>query len=763
MKSIKPRLITILRFKLLFLLIIIVISFSCDPSVKVIENDQLRLVFAVKPVPQLLEFVQKSSQQNLLASDDEQSMFAFEIAQPEGKSLVIDSRSAKSGSLKLKRNANSQYIIIKYKGLGPSGNIGIKINGVMESGDPFIKWSIAIDNPGLEKITAVKFPYVKAVPGIGSPDDDFIVAPYFPGGLIENPSKNWRENYSVEWPFPGGQSVQFFSYQDYTSGFYLASMDTMGYNRSLRVIKQGEKDFILLQEYRLSEQPVSDWVSPYQVVLGVTSGTWQKTADIYKKWALNQYWCTKTLAEKDDIPEYWKQGPCAYTVEVRKYDKNKYCNGSLYPDLLNHLQSFRRYIDWPVMPFLAGWENYRRWTGGAYFPVFDEIHAKEAIRQIRKDNFQPFIYLSGFCYTFRNQGVDSSLVPGWEDYAGSMVIDRNSKPKIAILNESSPGKPWIRYSHLFCTAAPETKKFFRSVIDNAHALGIDIIQMDQTTPGAGDACYSNDHGHKPGRGVYQSITFRELLDDMRKYGKSLTPDFMLFHEESHEELIPYLDGFHTREYTEGTWYRSAPGIRGIPLFSYLYHEFALTYGGGIRLSSTKDLKSVRDHALNIVTGKTPGVSVWSNHNSIIDIHKDQVRMLRNHANLLKTEAQRFLMLGKMIHSLEFEVPSVDLEFSASNRPEGVPYMEKAVLTSSWQSPEGLVGHCLVNITDTVQPLHLQLDARNAEGWSKADIDIYSADKHEECRNLFKNVTLPQAYDLALAPDAAVFFVMRKPK
>ena len=76
-------------------------------------------------------------------------------------------------------------------------------------------------------------------------------------------------------------------------------------------------------------------------------------------------------------------------------------------------------------------------------------------------------------YTYWNEGRDSSLVPGWELYLGSLVIDRESgKPKTFLLNESSPGagNVWKRHSYEFCPSAPETKKFFRSVIGNTHAL-----------------------------------------------------------------------------------------------------------------------------------------------------------------------------------------------------------------------------------------------------------------------------------------------------
>jgi hypothetical protein len=170
---------------------------------------------------------------------------------------------------------------------------------------------------------------------------------------------------------------------------------------------------------------------------------------------------------------------------------------------------------------LPGWENHRRWTAGAYFPIFDEARAKPVLKHLSDDGFRPFVYLSGLYDTYWNEGRDGGDVPGWEPHVGDFVIDAaTGKPKTFVLDESSPKKDsiWRRHSYAFCPAAAGTRVFFRSVIDRLHAAGIDIVQMDQTTSGASDACACAAHGHPVGPGVYQSQAFRALLSDMRRYG-----------------------------------------------------------------------------------------------------------------------------------------------------------------------------------------------------------------------------------------------------
>ena len=190
-------------------------------------------------------------------------------------------------------------------------------------------------------------------------------------------------------------------------------------------------------------------------------------------------------------------------------------------------------------------------------------------------------------------------------------------------------------------------------------------------------------------GLYQSRAFWELLDAMREHGKRRSPDFVLFHEEPHEQLIPHLDGFHVREYYEKRWYRGYPGAIGIPLFSYLYHEFAAGYGGdSASLSKDNSRWNVRCHAMNLVAGRTPGGSIWSSHQNMFDAHPDQIAMIRNHCRLLKTRAKDFLMLGTMLHPYELAVPQVAIGIPVQRDGkwvrEDVP--TPAILTSSWQSP-----------------------------------------------------------------------------
>ncbi|MFZ2644423.1 MAG: DUF6259 domain-containing protein [Verrucomicrobiia bacterium] len=735
-----------------------------DAGVVTLENRALRLEIRKSPVPHIERMVHKASGQAVVTAPSNKSLFSIILAKEDGSLETIESTAAGGSDI-----STADKVVLKFTKFAKL-DLAAEVTVECSEKNPLTLWSIRIVNNTGRRLKAVRFPQLLAVPTIGDGKDDYLVLPALAGALIENPAENWHNGRSVTMRYPGDMSAQFLAYQDRSAGVYLAGMDTAGHPMLLGMLKQKD-GFRCWHEFTVvtdePKTPGGVWQSPYPVALGVTQGRWCDTADIYKQWAVRQKWCAKTLAVRRDIPAWWKDGPDVHVVEVRTYDNKRTCTGSYYPKLQEHLRVFREKIDGPIVPMLAGWENHRRWTGGDYFPVFDSDNARQVISQLRRDGFRSFFYLSGLFYTYQNEGRDGGEIPAAQKHTAACVLDeKTGKPKEYVLNESSPSGDWKRHSYQFCVSAPQTKKFFCDVIDQAHALGVDVLQMDQTIFGAGDACYSTSHGHTPGAGLYQSRAFWDLLDAMRQHGKRLSPDFVLFHEEPHEQLIQHLDGFHMREYYEKRWYRGHPGAVGIPLFSYLYHEFASGYGGdSAGLSKENNRWNVRCHAMNLVAGRTPGGSIWSSHQNMFDAHPDQIAMIRNHSRLLKTRAKEFLMLGRMLHPFELDTPKVAIGIPTQRNGKWVreDLPTPAILTSSWQSSDGRIGHLFVNIAETRQPLKVNLDTRNAPAANLYNAEIHRSTAGESFRPLWQDVKVPKEFAAELEPMETVFVELRGSK
>ena len=206
-------------------------------------------------------------------------------------------------------------------------------------------------------------------------------------------------------------------------------------------------------------------------------------------------------------------------------------------------------------------------------------------------------------------------------------------------------------------------------------------------------------------------------------------------------------------------YRRHPGAVGIPLFSYLYHEYAIGYGGDSAvLHPSSDRRMLRAHAVNLVTGRTPGGSIWSSQQNMYNAHTDQITMLRNHCRLLKTRAREFLLLGRMLHPYELDVPKLTFRWTvgAGENAKTETTEDPAILTSSWQSPSGKVGHLFVNISDKPQPMTVQLDTRNAPGWPECDVAFCSSEEGSTLRSLWKHTSLPREFSRELQPLEGLF-------
>ncbi len=730
----------------------------------VMENSSVSLVVSQWPSPHISRLTHKASGGVLVDKPERTRMFTIVLAKPDGQEYV-DSSYARATRVAVERVASGREVVITFSDF-PNLALTARVRGVCADGDALTRWSMEVHNDTGRKIDFVRFPSITAVPAIrGGADDDFIVLPCLPGTLIQKPWENWKDWDGVWLRYPGDMSAQFLAYQDASAGVFFAALDPLGQVKSL-VIQKLNDGFEIVNEYFPPADTGKDWQSPYPVAIGVSQGTWMDSADIYKAWAVGQPWCAKTLARRDDIPEWWKQGPMVHVCSVRTYDQNWIQSGSYYPSISRHLEYLKEKTGGPIVAMLADWENHRRWTAGDYFPVFDEANAKKVIPQIKKKGFKPFFFLSGLFYTFANEGLNPSKPEVPERYFPGFVIDgKTGKPRVFTLDESYPDKPWTRRSYSFCAASPLAVDFFRKTIDSAIALGVDVLQMDQVVEGAGQPCFSQSHGHAPGSGLYQTEGYLALLEDMSAYGKKQSPDFALFTEEPHERLIPYLDGFHMREYKEKEWYREFPGAIGIPLFTYLYHEYAIGYGGdNIQLDSDYTAASwnVRCHAVNLVTGKTPATVVWFWQKSLYTADQRQFEMLRNHARLLEAGARPYLMEGRMLHPYAVSGPAITYKFGRTREGKWgmVEFSESSVLTSSWQSPQGGVGHVFVNLSRDRQTLEIDLDTRNAPGFALSDVSVFRSTGRNAFAPLWKSVSLPKRYSTELKPGEVLFVEIR---
>jgi hypothetical protein len=730
------------------------------------QSDALALTVRTTPVAHVARITHRGSGVELLNDSAPTPLFTLNLG-PEGEGAVtLTSLQAASSTAQVLTDLSvlgGQVVEMVY-GNFPVAGLTVTASISVPTTGPLTCWTLRLHSDTPIEVRSVRFPQLAAVQAIGeSPDDDVLVVPTCPGALIRNPVGAWGANQSITLRYPGDMSAQFLAFQDAKAGLYFASQDPDATPRRLGVQRR-PMGFDFSHEYVCGPGKLTDWQTPYPCAVGVTQGMWCDSADLYKAWAVKQKWCTKRLSEREDIPDWWKAGPLVHVCEVRTYGAEGVETGSYYPKLREHVATLRAKTDSPVVAMLAGWERWRRWSAGEYFPMFDQDNARPVIQQLRADGVRPFVFLSGLFWTFLNEGANGNTPPVPDQWKPAFVRDpKTGELQEFVLNESRPGGTWKRHSYQFCVCAPGTREFLHQVVDRAHEEGIDVVQMDQTVSGGGAACGAAEHGHPAGPGAYQTRDFIALLADMRAYGKAKSPDFVLFHEEPHEELIPVLDGFHVREYKERFWYRGTPGAVGIALFSYLYHEYAIGYGGdSCPISTRKDPWNTRCHAVNLITGRTPGISVWGSQSVVENCDPDPLTIVREHTHLLQRGGKDFLMLGKMLHPLVLKVPDYTYKISVQDSKgwHQEPFTEQAVLTSSWESADGRIAHVFVNPTPEAQALVVNLPTDLPRRGSASTVQLYSSADGEQFGDVPFTKGQPYRLERQIAPLEVLCVVLR---
>ncbi len=718
----------------------------------VVQNPSVALRWRATPVPQLLGIVHRGSATELLAAPAGGRLFTINLGAPGQPAASFGSEQATQGALRVEPAAGGQRLTADYGGF-PQAGLAVQVTVLVPATGPLTTWSISLRTTAPVALRSVVFPQVMAAPAIGRSEDDVLVVPSLPGVLIRNPAQAWPARYPCQVRYPGDMSLQFIAYQDATAGLYLSSQDRDGHPRRLGADKRPE-GYAFEHEYTIEAGERATWAGRYPCVLGVTQGSWLDSADLYKAWAVQQPWCRRRLSERSDVPAWLKAGPLVHVCSMRTYGPGSVETGSYWPQVLDHVATLRQKVAGDIVLMTADWERDRRWSAGPYFPMPYEGQARPILQQLRRQGVRPFVFLSGLFWTFHNEGVNGNRPEVPEALKTAFVTDpATGQLGVYKLGESHGTVVWVRHSHQFCPSHPATTAWLCGVIDQAHERGIDVVQMDQTTGGTGAACGDPKHGHVVGPGRYQTTDFVRLLDTARRHGKQLTADFALMHEEPHEELIPYVDCFHVREYKERYWYRGKPGAVGIPLFDYVYHEYAMGYGGdSAGMSNRPDPFAVRVFAVNLLTGRTPGFSLWSTHERVKDGEAAQYAMLRQHTVLLQQGAAPFLMLGRMLHPLPLQVPEMTYHLPAKRGDKWVrePFAEPAVLTTSWQAPDGRVLHLLVNPTPQAVPVDVPLDTRQAATWATAKLSVYSSADGERFREQPAPVALPYRLQRTLA-------------
>jgi len=545
-------------------------SVAETPDAVRIENARLLLTLSKAAKGSITSLTDKATGIEFVAAGAPLFLLDFSTkGQPGAQNPRLSSADAAHLRVRAENHGKTRVAVLEYDDLRQTG-VSVVCTATVSEADPLVRWRLSATFPQTLTLEAAHFPLcVLKAPIEGDAAADALVLGSTKGGVIRRPA-DMKTGVSVSAAQPGSMAAQFGCYYDGRAGLYVAAYDSAGYPKSLSFLRTSEGIEPIWTQNCFAPSPFS---LDYDVVMTTFAGAdpqtptdWRDAADIYKRWALAQPWCVRTYAQRTDIPMWMKAGPA-----MVRFGR----------EWLGEPQTIEQWIDgywrksFPDAPLITaywGWEKVATWVAPDYFPVYPSDKAfTDLVAWSRQRGCHAFLWPSGYHWTLTfGKRPDGSFA--WDDR------DRFNRIAAPHAVHTRDGKVW-QVSPFWldggalacmCPGDPWTIDWWnREIAAPLARRGAEIIQFDQVVGGSFQWCYSADHGHPPGPGLWMTQAFERQLRTTRAECRKTQPDAVVCFEEPNERFI-HLVGI--QDYRD----RESP-YEWASVFNYLYHEFLPTF------------------------------------------------------------------------------------------------------------------------------------------------------------------------------------------
>ncbi|MBS3788976.1 hypothetical protein KGY79_12380 [Candidatus Bipolaricaulota bacterium] len=647
-------------------------------------------------------FVKKDTQTELIKNKEESWPVTWNIVlvTPDNEEISSNSDHAKDFDFWSEEIETGKVLHLVWDGLRlrDGGSYSAKVHATItvHSDNSFSEWSIKGENYGNAVVTKLTFPEVPGITKLGSSSkNDYYFHPGMDGRLYNNMWNNKMSDGSVRGTYPSANaSMQFVSlYDKQRGGFYLSVRDDKGHHKTFE-FSHWDK-FIA---WNLLNHPISlegaKFEVPYDIRFGVYEGGWQEAADIYKKWALNQWWAEKKVTKKS--PEWLRNTSASNQFMCHTDEQNIHHSYDEFADVtINHSEHLGK----PMLGELWGWEKHGTFEGyGDYFPPYNGWQVfEEGVNKVKSAGSQVrvFIRASGMSMEVPPWANPESQDASGKDIRGNPITHGNTA-RMDISTEY-----W------------QDKLKDYSVKLAKH--GVNQIQLDGFPLKRPLYCYDRDHNHPLGRkGNWYTQNWITTLKSIRSSVKKLSKQVTLASEGIAEPFIPYVDAYHLRE----SWADVGPEggkeirkgyARVVPAFPYVYHQNIIPLGQFNKLLSRRF--NTRYHLLGLSRilkwGKLPSYNFRDPLPSP-DLNEEAFELLKNITHIRQNEGKNYLVSGKMIKAPTIESPTTKIPLKFPNQNIDTTLEVPAIQYSAWKSSDGSIGLVLTNIAESSVGVNIPL-------------------------------------------------------
>ncbi|MFH1614069.1 MAG: DUF6259 domain-containing protein [Planctomycetota bacterium] len=595
------------------------------------------------------------------------------------------------------QQGNKDILTFQWTGItlnGQPGLVDVTVELTAEPNKQGIEWDIDIENRSTSYgVWETYFPYIRCIPAGNTPLNDYLAYPSGAGRLIPNPFGDIAHRSNYEAPisamgYPSSHNMQWAAIYDANmGGLYFATHDPNAYRKDFYYLPMtGQYILCTVQHPENKGQAGLDYSSPYSVLTRYTPGHWYDASQIYREWALQQKWaCKGNLADRDDIPEWYKDTPLYFV-----------CYGSAgdIGTLKTHAIAYKNYFGYDG-PVPLNWYNWQVRFPDQTSRADDDGTCHTGQNMVAKDGYAAALseleiegvyvqpYINSRIYDVPDLD-DPCLPTGWQDIAVKDILGN-----YVIWNASYPGLlDMCRTQQAYQDWMTDTAT---SLAENCNAKG---AYMDQFGKIHND-CFDPSHGHPLGGGDWQTDAMRQFAQGVRSSCKAVDEDSVFSGEDAAEICIDVLDGdlFHSD---------LTPAY--CPLVHAVYHDYWVFYGRALH-STFSDITKFRFTTGNLFTYGTK----LGRFDVTFDTFMTQPQYVAFMSRLRKLArykygARKHLEYGRMLRPIKFDNNVPDVNYTES----GKAYSSPAIMSSIWEAPDKSVGLVLYNISGTTQQYQITL-------------------------------------------------------
>lgn len=544
-----------------------------DRAQRTIESQRVTVHMSEEAHGAIVSLVDKSSGRELAASTAKGLLFELEFSTAgEGASQRFSLNNSDAAQITCVREEKNPAASLRWHFSRLGGRpVEVDCTVSASAAEPFVRWRLEAHFPDSLVLENVRFPIVAL--SVGSADSpDALVLGATKGG-VHRRLDAWKPGQSASATQPGSLAAQMACYYRPEVGVLTAALDNRGYRKTVVTTRTTEALSLAWHQPCLA---TSRFVQDYDIVLTTfhgsqgTAADWRDGADLYKQWAVEQPWCRRTFAEREDLPAWLKEGPA-----MVRFSRNWLAEPAAIEDWLKEYWK-RRFPDGvPLIIAYWGWEKVDTWITPDYFPVFPSDQQFVRLAQLGRElGGHTFLWPSGYHYTLTYKKLPSGEF-AWDDRSR---FAETARPHAVVGRDGQPligARSWLQggQTATLCPGDPWTIDWLNRTAVGLAERGAELIQVDQVVGGNFPPCYSAEHGHPPGPGLWATDVFRRQLQSMLQECRRVQPEAVVCFEEPNEHFIQEAA---VQDYRDWEVMRRG-GVEPASVFNYLYHEYLPTF------------------------------------------------------------------------------------------------------------------------------------------------------------------------------------------